>query len=141
MSSGVVECRLERSLLYCGGHAIAYEGANPEHARPLFARELLHAWTLHVGARYEREPWGQEMLEREKMDWAAWRAAEAAAKGAASAAAPPRRKKLKVCALRRTGPSLCDSARALGRRPAEGSLLRTNQSIMALCAATTTQLQ
>ena len=92
----MVECLLERSLLYCGAHPIADELHNPEHARPLFARGLLHAWTLAVGGRYEREPWGREMLEAERERWAAWQAAEAGAKAAAAAAAPPRRKKLKA---------------------------------------------
>ena len=36
LSSGVVECSLERSLIYCLAHPIADGEDNPEHSRPLF---------------------------------------------------------------------------------------------------------
>ena len=97
VSTGVVECNLQRSLLYCSQHPIEQDLFNPEHARPLFAAGLMHGWTLAVGKRYEREPWGREMLARERERWGARQAAAGAgAKVAAAAAAPARRKKLKV---------------------------------------------
>lgn len=40
LSDGVVECKLERSLLYCLAHPIAAGEESPPHARALFRRAL-----------------------------------------------------------------------------------------------------
>ena len=60
ISSGVVECNLDGSLLYCVRHLMM--DGSPLHNTALFRPDLLIAWVRHYAHKYADQTWAAALL-------------------------------------------------------------------------------
>ena len=60
--SGVVECNLDGSLLFCMRHLMV--DGSPLHKTALFRPDLLIAWVRHYAHKYADQTWAAALLRK-----------------------------------------------------------------------------